>query len=243
MRMKVEFKIDKLPISYNTMFMSVIKEAIRKSSEDYYRSLYYYEDKSNKQTKNFTFAVYIKEYDIENENFIVKDRVILNISTPDLELGLHIYNGLINYPKFVYKDYELKRLRVDLGKEKVIQNNEAIFNALSPICIKSRNGKFLNIDDEEYIKELNYISNEILKNYRGYGLKKDVKFENIKLNKVVVKEGLREFKNTTGKSYQYVNGYKGRFKLCGDIEDLNDLYKLGVGFKRGQGFGYIDLVE
>ncbi|MBO3444545.1 CRISPR-associated endoribonuclease Cas6 [Clostridium sp. CCUG 7971] len=243
MRMKVEFKTDKLPISYNTMFMSVIKEAIRKSSEDYYRSLYYYEDKSNKQTKNFTFAVYVKGYDIENENFIVKDRVILNISTPDLELGLNIYNGLINYPKFVYKDYELKRLRVDLGKEKVIQNNEAIFNALSPICIKSRNGKFLNIDDEEYIKELNYISNEILKNYRGYGLKKDVKFENISLNKVVVKEGLREFKNTTGKSYQYVNGYKGRFKLCSDIEDLNDLYKLGLGFKRAQGFGYIDLVK
>lgn len=243
MRMKVEFKVDKLPIAYNTLFMSVIKEAIRKSDEDYYKNLYYYEDKSNKQTKNFTFSVYVKGYDIENENFIVKDKVILNISTPDLELGLHIYNGLINYPKFIYKAYELKRIRVDLGKEKVIDKNEAVFNALSPICIKARNGKFLNIDDNEYLKEFNYISNEILKNYRGYGLKADLEIENIKLNKVVVKEGLREFKNTTGKSYQYVNGYKGRFKLCGNIEDLNDLYKLGVGFKRAQGFGYIDFIE
>ena len=38
------------------------------------------------------------------------------------------------------------------------------------------------------------------------------------------------------------------YKVCnvtksGDIEDLNDLYKLGTGFKRGQGFGYIDLIE
>lgn len=243
MRMKIEFKTDKLPIAYNTLFMSVIKEAIRKSSEDYFKSLYYYEDKNNKKTKNFTFSVYVKGYDIENENFIVKDRVILNISTPDLELGLHIYNGLINYPKFIYKEYELKRIRVDLGKEKVIDKNEAVFNALSPICIKSRNNKFLNIDDEEYIKEFNYISNEILKNYRGYGLKYNIELENIGLNKVVVKEGLREFKNTTGKPYQYINGYKGRFKLCGDTEDLNDLYKLGVGFKRAQGFGYIDLIE
>ncbi len=243
MRMKVEFKADKLPISYNTLFMSVIKEAIRKSNEDYYNNLYYYEGKSNKKTKNFTFSVYVKGYDIENENFIVKDRVILNISTPDLELGLHIYNGLINYPKFIYKEYELRRIRVDLGKEKNIEKEEAIFNALSPICIKSKNGKFLNIDDEEYIKEFNYISNEVLKNYRGYGLKKALEFENLRLNKIVVKEGLREFKNTTGKKYQYVNGYKGKFKLCGDIEDLNDLYKLGCGFKRAQGFGYIDLVE
>ena len=243
MRMKVEFKTDKIPISYNTLFMSVIKESIRKSSEEYYNNLYYYEGKSNKKTKNFTFSVYVKGYDIENENFIVQDRVILNISTPDLELGLNIYNGLINYPKFIYKGYELKRIRVDLGKEKGIEKEENIFNALSPICIKSRNGKFLNIEDNEYIKEFNYISNEVLKNYRGYGLKKDLNFENINLNKVVVKEEIREFKNVTGKPYQYVNGYKGKFKLCGDIEDLNDLYKLGIGFKRAQGFGYIDLVE
>ncbi|GIM33281.1 CRISPR-associated endoribonuclease Cas6 [Paraclostridium bifermentans] len=243
MRVKIEFKTDKLPISYNTLFMSVIKEAIRKSSEEYYNNLYYYENKSNKKTKNFTFAVYVKGYDIKNENFIIKDKVILNISTPDLELGLNIYNGLINYPKFIYKDYELKRIRVDLGKEKIIYKEEVIFNALSPICIKSKSGKFLNIEDCEYEKEFNYISNEILKNYRGYGLKKDLSFEDVRLSKVVVKESLREFKNTTGKLYQYVNGYKGRFKLFGDIEDLNDLYKIGVGFKRSQGFGYIDLIE
>lgn len=243
MRMKVEFKTDKLPISYNTLFMSVIKETIRKSSEEYYNSLYYYEDKNNKKTKNFTFSVYVKGYDIKNENFIVKDRVILNISTPDLELGLNIYNGLINYPKFIYKEYELKRIRVDLGKERFIDKEEVILNALSPICIKSKDGKFLNIDDSEYIKEINYISNEVLKNYRGYGLNRELRFEDIRLNKVVVKESLREFKSVTGKSYQYVNGYKGRFKLIGNIEDLNDLYKLGVGFKRSQGFGYVDLVE
>ena len=242
MRMKVEFKTDKLPIAYNTLFMSVIKEAIKKSSEEYYNSLYFYEDKNNKKTKNFTFSVYVKGYDIENENFIVKDKVILNISTPDVELGINLYNGLINYPKFIYKDYELKRIRVDLGKEMNIDSEEAIFNALSPICIKSKNGKFLNIEDSEYIKEFNYISNEALKNYRGYGLKKELNFKNIKLNKVVVKEGLREFRNVTGKQYQYVNGYKGKFKLTGDIEDLNDLYKLGIGFKRAQGFGYIEFI-
>ena len=242
MRMKVEFKTDKLPIAYNTLFMSVIKEAIKKYSEEYYNSLYFYEDKNNKKTKNFTFSVYVKGYDIENENFIVKDKVILNISTPDVELGINLYNGLINYPKFTYKDYELKRIRVDLGKEMNIDSEEAIFNALSPICIKSKNGKFLNIEDSEYIKEFNYISNEVLKNYRGYGLKKELNFENIKLNKVVVKEGLREFRNVTGKPYQYINGYKGKFKLTGDIEDLNDLYKLGIGFKRAQGFGYIEFI-
>ena len=243
MRMKVEFATSRFPRYYNVLGVSLIKEAIKKSSQDYYKNLYFYKDKSNKTSKNFTYSFYIKGYEIDGEDFIVKDRVVMYISTPDLELGLNLYNGLINYPKFTYKDYELKRIRVDLGKEMNIDSEEAIFNALSPICIKSKNGKFLNIEDSEYIKEFNYISNEVLKNYRGYGLKKELNFENIKLNKVVVKEGLREFRNVTGKSYQYVNGYKGKFKLNGDIEDLNDLYKLGIGFKRAQGFGYIDFIE
>lgn len=243
MRMKIEFKTDKFPRNYNTAVMSLVKESLKKSNKDYYEKLYYYKGKNNKKTKNFTFSVYIKGYDIENEDFIVKDKVILNISTPDLELGLNIYNGIINHSKFRYKEYELNRIRIDLIKEKNIKNEEVVFNALSPICIKSKDGKFLNIDDDEYVKEFNYMSNLILENYRGFGLKKELLFENINFKKVVVKEGLREFKNITGKKYQYVNGYKGIFKLCGDIEDLNDLYKLGLGAKRSQGFGYVDLVE
>ena len=239
----MELETDKFPRNYNTAIMSIIKESLKKSNKDYYENIYYYEGKTNKKTKNFTFSVYIKGYDIENEDFIVKDKVILNISTPDLELGLNIYNGIINHSKFRYKEYELNRIRVDLIKEKNIENEEVIFNALSPICIKSKDGKFLNIDDDEYVKEFNYMSNLILENYRGFGLKKELLFENINLKKVVVKESLREFKNITGKKYQYVNGYKGIFKLCGDIEDLNNLYKLGLGAKRSQGFGYVDLVE
>ena len=83
----------------------------------------------------------------------------------------------------------------------------------------------------------------VLKNYRGYGIKKDIEFENLDLKKVVVKEPFREFQRVTKREYQCVNSYKGRFILRGDNEDLNDIYKLGLGFKRGQGFGNLEVVN
>lgn len=243
MRIKVELKADVFPRYYNILGTSLIKEAIKKSSKDYFENLYYYNDKNNKASKNFTFSFFIKDYKINGNNFLVKDRVILYISTPDLELGLHIYNGIINTKNLRYKEYEMDRLRVSLVKESNIAEDSVVFNTLSPICIKDNYGKFLDIDDENYVDELNYISNIILENYRGYGLKRKFEFENISLKKVVVKEPLREFKEITNKEYKFVNSYKGRFMLRGDSEDLNDIYKLGIGFKRGQCFGNLEVVN
>lgn len=243
MKMKIEFSTSCIPISYNSLFMSIIKEAIKKSNEDYYKNMYYYKEKNNKKTKNFTFSVYVKKYSIEGDNFIIEDKVILNISTPDLELGFHIYNGLMTSKKCLYKDYGLTRIRIDLSREKKVTEERVLFNALSPICVKSKEGKFLEITDDRYIEELNYITNEVVKNYRGSGLKRKLEFENIDLKKVVVKESLREFKKITGKEYQYINGYKGKFILKGDIDDLNIIYNLGLGFRRAQGFGDVDILE
>ena len=243
MRIKIEFDTKIFPRYYNTLGVSLIKEAIKKSSEDYFINLYYYKEKSNKASKNFVFSFFIKNYEINKEDFLVKDRVVLYISTPDLELGLHIYNGIINTKTFKYKDYEMTRLKVSLIKEAEITEEEVVFNTLSPICIKDSNGKFLDIDSDNYVDELNYIADIILKNYRGYGLNKKLEFKNINLKKVVVKESLRQFREITNRDYQYVNSYKGSFRLKGNNEDLNDIYKLGLSHKRGQGFGNLEVVN
>lgn len=243
MRIKVELGTKVFPRYYNILGTSIIKEAIKKSSKDYFENLYYYKEKNNKSSKNFTFSFFIKNYEIRKDEFLVKDRVVLYISTPDLELGLHIYNGIINTNTLKYKDYEMTRLKVSLLKEAEIVGEEVVFNTLSPICIKDSTGKFIDIDNDNYVEELNYIADIILKNYRGYGLGKKLEFKNINLNKVVVKEALREFKKVTKRDYQFVNSYKGSFMLKGNNEDLNDIYKLGLSHKRGQGFGNLEVVN
>lgn len=243
MILKTDFETKKFPCCYNSLGISIIKESLKASDEEYYNKLYFYNGKSNKATKNFSYSVFIKDYTIEGDEFIVNDKVTIYLSTPDLEFGLKMYNGLIKKKEYQYKGYQLKIIKVDLIKEKKITKEEAVFKTLSPICIKNKEGKFLDIDHSEYVKELNYITNIILKNYRGYGLKTVLKFKNLDMKKVVVKEPLREFKKVTNREYQYVNAFKGKFVLYGDIEDLNDIYKLGIGFKRGQAFGNLDVLE
>lgn len=242
MRLSCEYKTDKLPVANKMLFVSLIKGAINKVNKEYYDKLYSFGDKSNKQIKSFSFAVLLKNFKIENEIIHIQDKIILNITTPDYEFGINVYNGLLSIQNFEYKGYVLKKLRINLVKEKFVSDGEAIFKTMSPICIKNKKGEFINPKDADYVDELNYIVDKNLVAHRGYGLKQPLKFEDVGMKKVVVKEEIRGFKENTNKNIFYVNAYSGTFKLTGDVEDLNYIYQSGLGFRRSQGFGMVDIV-
>lgn len=242
MRFTCILKADKLPQAYNMLFVSLIKEALKEANPDYYEKLYSYEGRANKKSKNFCFSVFIKNFEIANEILCVKDKVFFNVSTPDYECGISIYNGLLKIKSFKYKDYNLEREKIFLAREKRIDGNEAVFKTLSPIFMKNKNNNFIDPGNEEFGRELNYISDMILKNYRGCGLKEPLEFQSVLMKKKVVKEEIGNFTEITGKKTYYVNAYAGVFKLKGAKEDLEDLYKLGIGFRRSQGFGMIEVV-
>jgi CRISPR-associated endoribonuclease Cas6 len=248
MRIGCKFECDELPVAYQMLFVSFIKTAIQKSDMDYYNKLYNFEDKSNKRAKNFCFSVYLSNYKIEGELININGEVILNISSPDYEFMTRLYNGILELKKspelFKYKkNYCLKVTKIYIQQEKQVYKNSALFKTLSPIYIKDNNNCSLSPNDDSYIEHLNYIVNISLINYRGYGLKEALVIKSKSMKKVVVKESIRNFTKITGKKYMFVNAYKGMFELAGDIEDLNHIYQLGLSFKRGQGFGMLDLVD
>jgi CRISPR-associated endoribonuclease Cas6 len=243
MRFTCEYKTDKLPIGYQTLFLSLIKESFKKVNEDYYKKLYEYEGKHNKKTKPFCFGVFIKGYEIVGDCFNVHDSVILNISTADYELGINLYNGLLNLKEFKYKDFTLEKKRISLSRERFITEEKALFKSLSPIHIKNKENQPISPDDEGFETELNYIVNKTLESHRGYGLKKPLGFEKVSMKKIVVKEEIRDFIKQTNKSTLFVNAYSGIFKLSGDAEDLNHIYQMGIGFRRNQGFGMVDIIS
>lgn len=52
MRLKVDYNSERIPRAYNTLFMSLIKEAFKKSDEEYFKKLYFYKDSmANKKVK------------------------------------------------------------------------------------------------------------------------------------------------------------------------------------------------
>lgn len=244
MRLRCECNIEKIPIAYQMMFISFIKESIKKTDNEYFEKLYKFDkDKANKSPKNFCFSIFMKGFEKQEHEFLIKDKVIFNVSSPDYEFMINLYNGILKLKEFNYKNkYFINKVRIDLVKEKSISNSAVEFNTLSPLCIKDRNNNPIELKDERFQRELNYICNKSLEAYRGYGLVTPIVFTDRGMNKKVVKEDIIAFRENTDKQYYYVNSYAGRFTLQGDINDINDLYKLGIGFKRGQGFGMIEVV-
>jgi CRISPR-associated endoribonuclease Cas6 len=242
MRLSCEYKTDKLPVAHKMMIVSLIKEALKRVNKEYFEKLYKFEGNSNKRIKSFSFAVLLKDFDMEGEVFNIRDRIIVNITAPDYEFGINVYNGLLNLQTFQYKNYELKKLRINLVKEKFISEQQVVFKTMSPICMRNKDNEFISPKDALYAEELNYIVDKNLEVHRGYGLKQPLLFEELSMKKVVVKEEITGFKQSTNKNTFYVNAYTGTFKLTGDVEDLNFIYQSGVGFRRSQGFGMVDIV-
>lgn len=243
MRLQVSFDTDKIPVAYNMLVVSLIKESLKRSDFKYYKRLFNYRDRKNKKSKNYCFSVDLKNYEIRNDDFLIKGGVIINFSSPDNEFTLNLHDGLKEIEDFRYRIYNLLKKTIVEVKEKKIDKDKVMFKTLSPMYIKNREGIHLTPQCGEFERELNYIANIILNNYRNYGLKKRLYFEDIDMRKRVVKEYVRDFKKITGKKYMYINAYGGRFALKGDKDDLNDLYKLGISFRRNQGFGMLEIVN
>lgn len=244
MRISCEYKTDKFPVAYQMLGVSLVKEALKSVDIDYFNNLYCFEDgKANKKTKDFCFSMYMKGYEKKEDIFLIKDRVVINFSSPNYEFMINLYNGLLKIKSFDYKSFNLNKMRINLVREKSIDKRKITFRTLSPIHIKDNN-KALDIEDKNFVKELNYITDMILESYRGFGLKEELIFIPSKnMKKKVVKQDISAFRKKTNKNYYYVNSFAGIFRLEGDINDLKDIYMLGLGFKRSQGFGMIEVIE
>lgn len=240
MRIALRCKCSKLPLSRAMFSVSLLKEAIGNVDKDYLEILYKYDnDKKNKKIKDLNTSIYLGNFRIEGEDIVLLDNYfILNISFFNNELLYYLYNGILKMTHFKYKQYEIENIKTVLLKEKKITMDIALFKTLSPIAVKDKNNKYLFYTDKNFENELNFIANMILENVRGYGLKKELEFYPQHMKTIVFKEQITGFNGD-----YYVNANKGSFVLRGDVEDLNSLYKTGLGYRRSQGYSMIDLVE
>lgn len=244
MRFKINLQTvnERIPLGNRFMICSLIKNAIQNGDKDLFDEIYLYEDKKNKKIKDFTFSIYLNHFEV-TENYVeVKGDLSVTISTPNYNLGIAIYNGLLKIKTFEYKDYKLEVKHVTLLKEGKVNSDLIRCKTLSPIFIRDRDGKGIDINDDKYEDALNYICNIYLQTYRGSGLKERLKFTPINMKKVVVKEEISGFKASTGKKFIFIDSYKGLFNLEGNIDDLQILLEAGVGYRRSEGFGLIDLM-
>lgn len=249
-----ETQEDKITIFYRSFVMSLIKQALNSSNPEYFQKLYYWDGKKNKWTKPFCFAVYFPEFKLIDDNIYCNKQFIINISSSDYEFIINLTNGLLQdslYPFQIPNRNSFILKNSTYVKENEINNDVITLKAISPILIeRTINGKKYPVTpfDNDFADYFNTVidmeisSIRFLQTGEKKGLFRRLEFEPLRIKKEVVKHKINEFQSKTGKEYMTLTGFTGHFVLKGHPEDLNLICQNGLGLRRSQGFGYVEVI-
>ncbi|MDQ1349843.1 MAG: CRISPR-associated endoribonuclease Cas6 [Acidobacteriota bacterium] len=239
MRLKMVFQLKKpeLDIEYRRAFLSLLKDSFQQASPEVYDKFY----GGGTPMKPFTFGVFLPNPVFKDNTIYLKGtEITLNFSTCLTDLGIYFYNSLIRrkrhfQPYPLANGNEMSLARVNLQKEKPVKSSEAVFKTLSPFLVRLHH-KEDNAD--EYLTKVNQLFvPQVQENVRVMVEELLARKERVEFMPVTLSEGIPI------KHYGiFVDGTTGIFKLTGHPEVLDFVYKVGIGSRRSEGFGMLELV-
>ncbi len=236
MRLILKFKLEheKFTNQYRNFLTSYFKFALSKEYYDEFSK--YYE---NPQTKNFTFTVFIKNLKHYNGLIISPNKeIIMTISSSEYKFIMLLYNSLLmnkNKKMNISPNNKIRLSQLSLTHLKEINNNEIKIKMLSPLLIRDRDIEN-NIDSYKTIKDDNFIK------YLNDNLIYLAKSLNLNINKLEITP-IKTKKVVVPVMQVRYDATIGTFKLKGDLETLNTLYKIGIGSRRSYGFGMFEVIN
>ncbi len=222
MRTSYYFKTKSLPHSYRAAMISLVKEALRKENEKYYRRL----SENGAVIKPFCFSVYLNNFKKQGEGLEL-DGFWINFSSPDCVFMLTLQGGMSRIKNFG----SWEKIESRVYEKRKVQRAPVLFKTLSPVYLDG-----LQPEDSGFEDKVNRVAHSILRSFRGQGLRQKMNVETIKTKKHVVKQGYQ------GLQELYLSSFRGEIILDGDPEDLDLLYSLGLSRRRSQGFGMLEVV-
>ena len=78
MKLTAILKTDKIPANYNMSIVSITKEILKASNEEFYEQTYFFEGKQNKVFKDLTFSVYVEKPSFSGDTLYTGGRIFLN---------------------------------------------------------------------------------------------------------------------------------------------------------------------
>jgi CRISPR-associated endoribonuclease Cas6 len=239
MRLKMILRLDKpeLDIEYRRAVLSLLKESFLAGSRELYQQFY----GEGTAMKPFTFGLFLSKPVFKDKKIhLESEEITLNFSTYRADLGIFLYNSLVKKRKrgerFPFPDgNSLLLKRVTLIKEKTLHSGEAVFKTLSPFLVRLHHREF---NQDEYLTpDQQLFRSQLEENLRVTletltGLKQRVDFTPVKMKPVIP---ITHFNGM-------VQGNTGLFKLSGSPAALDFFYKAGIGSRRAEGFGLLELV-
>ncbi|MCS7275301.1 MAG: CRISPR-associated endoribonuclease Cas6 [Candidatus Bipolaricaulota bacterium] len=232
MRFEVSCKLSSslLPVEYRRGFASLIKEAIRRANpsvfERYYHALHI--------LKPFTFSVYFPDLrGCGGDSFEVGERAIIHFSTSAPELGVSVYNGLLALRSYPLFENTLTLERINLERRVVVREQTAIFKTMAPVLVNNKGDAnwYLLPGEAGFDEGLQFAISEAARVFLG-SVGASVAFHPIQIKPKVIRH-----------YNMHMRGFVGVFELRGDPALLNLIYDIGLGVRRSQGFGMLELVK
>ncbi|MCX7757927.1 MAG: CRISPR-associated endoribonuclease Cas6 [candidate division WOR-3 bacterium] len=255
-----------MPKDYRRYLISLVKEAIKKSGSDgeqFYNKYY-----SSNIPKPFTFSAYFPSKSDNSKNMIGENYFNFYFSSNNYEFLMRVYNGLnyIKNEKFILFNTEIEDIKnFNLLPEKRFDKNEITFKTLSPFLVRSiKNG-----DNYVYPSNLNIKLNKGEDKKKEFKYWEEVSLEDFKnnllnsINSLILKE-IPEIKekvesieisdqsivvpishgssNINHKYFMTFPGIKGQLKIKANPEILKLFYDLGIGARRSEGFGMLEVI-
>lgn len=235
MRIQFDFKMTQIPRAYRLGILSIIKEMIRKGSEEFYEDFFI---KNRQKMKAFSHSSYIQNLEIKDDT-IIGDRLILTISSPSYEFIMHLMNGSERSNQYIYQGYELELRNKRLLPNPPKLSSIVTFKTLSPILIEDRNQQPLLDTDEQFEQEFNYYANLQLKELYNRPLHEQIYILQSSMKKVVLQENLHQSQTNP----VFITANQGLLQLKGHPNDLRAIYDLGIGRRRSLGLGLLNIEE
>ena len=233
MRFSVTYNINgvpELPLDYRGGFVALIKYALNAADykEQTYDDIY--------KSSSLSFAI---RFDgrprIRDGRILIGNSLRLYVSSTSLTLGTAVYNGLLLTKEFQINKIKITNPLATYIKENVIRSNFVVFATLSPIIIRhyQYRDKYV-LPSEEGFEEslLNALSEQVMSynNNTSISSTNNIKIDILKFKKVVMTHygGL-------------VLGFTGVIKMSAQTDILKFFYQSGIGYRRSNGFGFVQV--
>lgn len=238
MRFKLYFNLEnqELPIQYRKSILSFFKLSLSEYNLEAYKKFY---NERDTIIKGYTFSTYFKNMKIDNDKVIVEGQCFnLTVSVQNYEDAIILYNAFNHQRNKKFSLYRNSWVLKDIEivPEKRIEEDSVTIKFLSPLCARSRKDYkdyYFSYADDEFEDTVKVNIKEQLKITDFPEMIVDTfKITPINAKKIVVKYYEKQIECSTG-----------IFKIRGDRELLEYLYKAGMGSNHSAGFGMFQIIQ
>jgi CRISPR-associated endoribonuclease Cas6 len=243
-----------IPSDYRRNILSLIKEAINpnQASTDIYEKYYV---KEARKMKPFTFSVsFITDTAHNEKGFLCLSEPWLNLhfSASDPVFLIYVYNGLVQ----LKKDYPLfpglkaKAGHFNLEQQKIIRDHEVRFRTFSPILVRDtgegrKTQDYLTVESPVFMDRLyhsvRYMCSKLLDG--DYKLaRNDFSAEFINSKTVRINHYYKDKDALRDSKKELIEATTGTIKIKAPANVLQLIYDAGIGAKRSQGFGMLEIL-